>query len=166
MIDIIVAGPSDLFQNISSRSTGHLWNKVITQHNWNWKTPKKYTPLHNFFSRFIMYPVAIAVHTFHGAVMVYDLGQLWFNISLTKLTTLTNHPSFCWLDPCFPWHTSRGCSHRNKYILLPDPLCSSPLWWINTDRSEEHTSELQSHSDLVCRLLLEKKKKTIRTTHL
>src|SRR5260221_920360 len=28
------------------------------------------------------------------------------------------------------------------------------------DRSEEHTSELQSHSDLVCRLLLEKKKNT------
>src|SRR2546421_4294568 len=28
------------------------------------------------------------------------------------------------------------------------------------DRSEEHTSELQSRSDLVCRLLLEKKKKT------
>src|SRR5260221_8755706 len=30
-------------------------------------------------------------------------------------------------------------------------------------RSEEHTSELQSHSDLVCRLLLEKKKKTNST---
>src|SRR5947207_11827199 len=31
---------------------------------------------------------------------------------------------------------------------------------LDTDeRSEEHTSELQSHSDLVCRLLLEKKKK-------
>src|SRR5260221_10279780 len=29
----------------------------------------------------------------------------------------------------------------------------------NVIRSEEHTSELQSHSDLVCRLLLEKKKK-------
>src|SRR5947207_8057509 len=29
-------------------------------------------------------------------------------------------------------------------------------------RSEEHTSELQSHSDLVCRLLLEKKKKITR----
>src|SRR5260221_8718053 len=28
----------------------------------------------------------------------------------------------------------------------------------SADRSEEHTSELQSHSDLVCRLLLEKKK--------
>src|SRR5437588_3892989 len=32
----------------------------------------------------------------------------------------------------------------------------SPGTW----RSEEHTSELQSHSDLVCRLLLEKKNKT------
>src|SRR5438034_8000085 len=30
---------------------------------------------------------------------------------------------------------------------------------LNNFRSEEHTSELQSHSDLVCRLLLEKKKK-------
>src|SRR5260221_8787285 len=29
-------------------------------------------------------------------------------------------------------------------------------------RSEEHTSELQSHSDLVCRLLLEKKKNNKR----
>src|SRR4051795_127400 len=32
--------------------------------------------------------------------------------------------------------------------------CALPI------RSEEHTSELQSHSHLVCRLLLEKKKKT------
>src|SRR5260221_11977231 len=32
------------------------------------------------------------------------------------------------------------------------------------DRSEEHTSELQSHSDLVCRLLLEKKKNYRRCT--
>src|SRR5438034_8675756 len=29
---------------------------------------------------------------------------------------------------------------------------------VQPQRSEEHTSELQSHSDLVCRLLLEKKK--------
>src|SRR2546430_11767878 len=33
---------------------------------------------------------------------------------------------------------------------------SRQLWW---GRSEEHTSELQSQSNLVCRLLLEKKKK-------
>src|SRR2546427_4177068 len=33
-------------------------------------------------------------------------------------------------------------------------------------RSEEHTSELQSQSNLVCRLLLEKKKKIIERTHI
>src|SRR2546428_6068216 len=33
-------------------------------------------------------------------------------------------------------------------------------------RSEEHTSELQSRSDLVCRLLLEKKKNLITIQHL
>src|SRR5437773_8327215 len=32
------------------------------------------------------------------------------------------------------------------------------------ERSEEHTSELQSHHDLVCRLLLEKKKKKKKKT--
>src|SRR5438034_8113267 len=37
------------------------------------------------------------------------------------------------------------------------PAAQKPL------RSEEHTSELQSHSDLVCRLLLEKKKKKKRS---
>src|SRR2546430_7114129 len=36
---------------------------------------------------------------------------------------------------------------------------SDPFPWQNR-RSEEHTSELQSQSNLVCRLLLEKKKKT------
>src|SRR5438034_1662808 len=40
--------------------------------------------------------------------------------------------------------------------LLPHHLRERRL----QPRSEEHTSELQSHSELVCRLLLEKKKKT------
>src|SRR5438477_5717485 len=38
---------------------------------------------------------------------------------------------------------------------------SSPSW---RSRSEEHTSELQSHVNLVCRLLLEKKKKINNAT--
>src|SRR2546428_6043952 len=41
----------------------------------------------------------------------------------------------------------------------PRPTLSVRLKDLETDRSEEHTSELQSRSDLVCRLLLEKKKK-------
>src|SRR2546422_7404985 len=39
------------------------------------------------------------------------------------------------------------------YVTLPDPGLPS-----STQRSEEHTSELQSRLHLVCRLLLEKKK--------
>src|SRR6266540_418563 len=37
--------------------------------------------------------------------------------------------------------------------------CTSAARRSSAPRSEEHTSELQSHHDLVCRLLLEKKKK-------
>src|SRR2546422_6558069 len=40
----------------------------------------------------------------------------------------------------------------------PSPKCT-PRWATNSSRSEEHTSELQSRLHLVCRLLLEKKKK-------
>src|SRR5438034_6473178 len=41
----------------------------------------------------------------------------------------------------------------------PSAITKSGLRAERIARSEEHTSELQSHSDLVCRLLLEKKKK-------
>ena len=40
----------------------------------------------------------------------------------------------------------------------PDGPSSEPANPMFGSRSEEHTSELQSHSELVCRLLLEKKK--------
>src|SRR2546430_10611014 len=45
-----------------------------------------------------------------------------------------------------------GCQPRRPAAECPDPD--------NNRRSEEHTSELQSQSNLVCRLLLEKKKKS------
>src|SRR2546421_4614227 len=41
--------------------------------------------------------------------------------------------------------------------------CCRLRLFIGAERSEEHTSELQSRSDLVCRLLLEKKKKKKNT---
>src|SRR5260370_29098938 len=43
-------------------------------------------------------------------------------------------------------------------ILMVAPGIAAPDASV-TERSEEHTSELQSHLNLVCRLLLEKKKK-------
>src|SRR5437016_10991401 len=43
---------------------------------------------------------------------------------------------------------------------MEGPLWPSSCFWRTRGRSEEHTSELQSLTNLVCRLLLEKKKKT------
>src|SRR2546422_3801849 len=39
-----------------------------------------------------------------------------------------------------------------------DPIYIEKTYYLGPDRSEEHTSELQSRLHLVCRLLLEKKK--------
>src|SRR5437667_4310073 len=49
---------------------------------------------------------------------------------------------------------------RSKDQHTPEAQCISRLKReCSSRKSEEHTSELQSHHDLVCRLLLEKKKK-------
>src|SRR2546430_17692959 len=53
--------------------------------------------------------------------------------------------------PLVPPHRARGYIDRAEETYL---------------RSEEHTSELQSQSNLVCRLLLEKKKNTAAVLHL
>src|SRR5260221_5186094 len=56
----------------------------------------------------------------------------------------------------FPY-TTLFRSHRESSVPFSyiDTRSGKPVGYA---RSEEHTSELQSHSDLVCRLLLEKKK--------
>src|SRR5438132_10742729 len=73
----------------------------------------------------------------------------------------------------FPYTTLfRSCCGSSRARVARIALrCSPPGCWTccatgiaspgrrsGCSRSEEHTSELQSHSDLVCRLLLEKKK--------
>src|SRR5688572_32349680 len=50
-------------------------------------------------------------------------------------------------------------SRERRMLLARDRVGKKPL------RSEEHTSELQSQSNLVCRLLLEKKKKKKKKIH-
>src|SRR5688572_31573675 len=56
--------------------------------------------------------------------------------------------------PRFLSKTGRRGGDYDMEFVLPD----------GTARSEEHTSELQSQSNLVCRLLLEKKNKSRRVT--
>src|SRR5260370_42549343 len=56
----------------------------------------------------------------------------------------------------------RGSCERRDYWLEkypPAALEFLKIQGLGPKRSEEHTSELQSHLNLVCRLLLEKKKK-------
>src|SRR5438132_5842804 len=50
----------------------------------------------------------------------------------------------------------------NRYVWLGTNRPFPAFTFYFKRRSEEHTSELQSHSDLVCRLLLEKKKNKSR----
>src|SRR5437899_8965466 len=59
-----------------------------------------------------------------------------------------------------PWKVNNVlyCSPLHPQAC-PTPIYSSDYDWIGVGRSEEHTSELQSLRHLVCRLLLEKKKK-------
>src|SRR2546430_4903186 len=50
----------------------------------------------------------------------------------------------------------------NEIVEAETGFRTSGIMYLAETRSEEHTSELQSQSNLVCRLLLEKKKKTTR----
>src|SRR2546427_6415474 len=61
----------------------------------------------------------------------------------------------------FPYTTLFRSSTLPRSTPRNVPTCRSPRSSAASMRSEEHTSELQSQSNLVCRLLLEKKKKEI-----
>src|SRR5437667_6606921 len=70
--------------------------------------------------------------------------------ALSKLSQIPTPPSLMRLSATRQWTP----------LLNPMPNQFEPLILFASmlARSEEHTSELQSHHDLVCRLLLEKKK--------
>src|SRR5688572_32233740 len=70
----------------------------------------------------------------------------------TTLSDLTPRPALLQLYDTVPW----GC-----WAAWVAWLSDSGSSIAHRSRSEEHTSELQSQSNLVCRLLLEKKKHTL-----
>src|SRR5215475_15817498 len=71
----------------------------------------------------------------------------------TEIYTLSLHDA---LPICGPAGTSAA---------IRQPPCARPAHCRPAGRSEEHTSELQSRENLVCRLLLEKKKKTAKNVY-
>src|SRR5438132_5276370 len=74
-------------------------------------------------------------------------GMLSKNCSASVTGRSTTSPML------LPWSSTDRLSGRSRLPPHVGHACS---------RSEEHTSELQSHSDLVCRLLLEKKNRIPR----
>src|SRR5438874_9346992 len=58
-----------------------------------------------------------------------------------------------------------GFGDRHKADEVAVEAMRKTMDSVEIDRSEEHTSELQSRRDLVCRLLLEKKKKKLAILH-
>src|SRR2546426_8773941 len=74
------------------------------------------------------------------------LGACFFffnDTATTELYTLSLHDAL-------PIFINIGCKEARK---------GASIWCLRVPRSEEHTSELQSPCNLVCRLLLEKKKR-------
>src|SRR5690242_20903875 len=79
--------------------------------------------------------------------------------TLFPYTTLFRSGFDRWTDGLLP--ASKNASVLNGINVpgLHNAITRMPPVTARPSRSEEHTSELQSHVNLVCRLLLEKKKK-------
>src|SRR2546427_8350564 len=98
------------------------------------------------------------------AQIAYHLGRfigLVRSLSIDPIVVRQN-----WLD-AYDYTTDKGAVVLNEYARVNDPFArigkeSVTVQITSVTRSEEHTSELQSQSNLVCRLLLEKKKKQIK----
>src|SRR2546427_9111134 len=90
---------------------------------------------------------------------MYCFLFFFFNdTATTEIYTLSLHDALpiCFEQGVFEHHLDRSHMWNVLHIELHSQSCARAggVW-----RSEEHTSELQSQSNLVCRLLLEKKKK-------
>src|SRR2546421_13103161 len=87
--------------------------------------------------------------SFINATFIYFSFFFFNDTATTEIYTLSLHDAL-------PISKATKQAPSNTKVIH---LRSSASIWPERKRSEEHTSELQSRSDLVCRLLLEKKKK-------
>src|SRR5699024_12454479 len=96
------------------------------------------------------------VRTPNNAFFLYRFSS-FSNSFTTDIYTLSLHDALPISSP------SARHARRSRCLRIPSPprrraRHGGPVRWRLGYRSEEHTSELQSRFDLVCRLLLEKKK--------
>src|SRR5260221_4758476 len=91
-------------------------------------------------------------------MIVYCMVTFFFffnDTATTEIYTLSLHDAL----PISSWDVRYQEASRASAAVSEPALAGRRI--LELVRSEEHTSELQSHSDLVCRLLLEKKKNNI-----
>src|SRR5438034_4749375 len=93
-----------------------------------------------------------ACHACQPPSLTLSLFFFFNDTAPTEIYTLSLHDALPISNDPRRW---RG--EPNDHLVVHTDLAKELV--IEPKRSEEHTSELQSHSDLVCRLLLEKKKK-------
>src|SRR5439155_22581990 len=101
--------------------------------------------LNSLCSVFFNVPPTSAIYTLslHDALPI-SAGGVPASRAIAHLTSLVS------------WHESSN--HNLLFIPIMRALLVPEQLTLAIDRSEEHTSELQSRGHLVCRLLLEKKK--------
>src|SRR2546430_8844061 len=100
-----------------------------------------------------LYTLLSSSTSYTNATRVLTYFFFFNDTATTEIYTLSLHDALP-ISTISPWGSStRGSRHRPAF---PHPR----------SRSEEHTSELQSQSNLVCRLLLEKKKIDEASSHL
>src|SRR5438046_8371530 len=84
----------------------------------------------------------------------------------TEIYTLSLHDALPISKTCIPFARSNPPSMIVRSRSRPRIVRYGVVTVTDTTRSEEHTSELQSLTNLVCRLLLEKKKKKKKKKHI
>src|SRR5690606_42145165 len=103
-------------------------------------------------SLYMSYPSLLCLYVLCQSIALLSVVFFFFNASATtQLYTLSLHDA---LPICRPGAPSRCCRSATSTA----PSSSRTPRAGSSARSEEHTSELQSRENLVCRLLLEKKK--------
>src|SRR5690606_39458178 len=113
----------------------------------------------------------------YSALILYSLVSFFIDTATTDIYTLSLHdalpifPSPCAARADRRWRCRPACRWRPPRPPSRRCGCRGPgpspraRRRARPARSEEHTSELQSRENLVCRLLLEKKKKTQNKTN-
>src|SRR5438270_6938402 len=90
-----------------------------------------------------------------SSLIIFSFFFFFNDTATTEIYTLSLHDALP-ISSAFPPGFESAASPLPLFLFGTTPR----------ERSEEHTSELQSQSNLVCRLLLEKKKKKTKKQHL